>query len=200
MHRRGCKPDLALRHRVIGLLWMPTFGGMQWRTAGLLSGIPFTTPHTNFTRWSREALLALAGGLEACGDKNAIFTFTSRPREQVWVRTVKEFGQALDAAAIRRTQALNPDYYTRMGATVRHVTQRPAERSQSRRLLLLTGGNPDDADHYEDRYAVENTHMAIREARRAVPSRDVLEMAAAVSGAVTVSRQAAISMLLSVGG
>lgn len=101
---------------------MLTFGGMQWRTAGLLSGIPFTTPHTNFTRWSREALLALAGGLEACGDKNAIFT--SRPREQVWVRTVMEFDQALDAAAIRRTQALNPDYYTRMGATVRHVTQR----------------------------------------------------------------------------
>ena len=31
VHRRGCKPDLALRRRVIGLIWMLTFGGMQWR-------------------------------------------------------------------------------------------------------------------------------------------------------------------------
>ena len=36
VHRRGCKPDLALRRRVIGLIWMLTFGGMQWRIAGLL--------------------------------------------------------------------------------------------------------------------------------------------------------------------
>jgi nitric oxide reductase NorD protein len=116
----------------------------------------------------KEALLALAGGLEACGDENAIFTFTSRRREQVWVRTVKEFDQALDAAAIRRIQALKPGHYTRMGAAVRHVTQRLADRPKSRRLLLLlTDGKPNDADHYEGRYAVEDTRMAIREARRA---------------------------------
>ena len=27
VHRRGCKPDLALRRRVVGLIWMLTFGG-----------------------------------------------------------------------------------------------------------------------------------------------------------------------------
>src|SRR5215212_9495680 len=56
VHRRGCKPDLVLRRRVIGLIWMLTFGGMQWRIAGLLSGIPFTTLHTSFARWSRLGL------------------------------------------------------------------------------------------------------------------------------------------------
>src|SRR3954451_13192822 len=40
VHRRGCKPDLSLRRRVIGLIWMLTFGGMQWRIAGLLSALP----------------------------------------------------------------------------------------------------------------------------------------------------------------
>ena len=50
VHRRGCKPNLALRRRVIGLIWMLTFGGMQWRIAGLLSGIPFTTLHSRFSR------------------------------------------------------------------------------------------------------------------------------------------------------
>src|SRR4051812_14699305 len=75
VHRRGCKPDLSLRRRVIGLIWMLTFGGMQWRIAGLLSGIPFTTLHTSFARWPRRGLwrrlgqrLALDWRL-ACGDE-----------------------------------------------------------------------------------------------------------------------------------
>src|ERR687889_967793 len=50
-HRRGRKPDLSLRRRLIGLIWMLTFGGMPWRIAGLLSGTPFTTLHSAFARW-----------------------------------------------------------------------------------------------------------------------------------------------------
>src|SRR3954453_371525 len=75
VHRRGCKPDLALRRRVIGLIWMLPFGGMQWRIAGLLSGIPFTTLHTSFARWTRLGLwLRLGQRLSldwrlACGDE-----------------------------------------------------------------------------------------------------------------------------------
>src|SRR3712207_4877287 len=37
VHRRGRKPDLALRRRLIGLIWTLSFGGMQWRIAGWLS-------------------------------------------------------------------------------------------------------------------------------------------------------------------
>jgi hypothetical protein len=75
VHRRGCKPDLAPRRRVIGLIWMLTFGGMRWRIAGLLSGIPFTTLHTGFARWSRLGLWRRPGqrlALDwrpACGDE-----------------------------------------------------------------------------------------------------------------------------------
>jgi hypothetical protein len=56
LHRRGRKPDLALRRRLIGLIWMLTFGGMQWRVAGWLSGVPFTTLHSSFARWTRLGL------------------------------------------------------------------------------------------------------------------------------------------------
>ena len=75
VHRRGCKPDLALRRRVIGLIWMLTFGGMQWRIAGWLSGIPFTTLHSRFARWSRLGLWRRLGQRLAfdwrlaCGDE-----------------------------------------------------------------------------------------------------------------------------------
>src|SRR5690242_17656950 len=75
VHRRGRKPDLALRRRLVGLVWALTFGGMQWRVAGWLSGIPFTTLHSAFARWARLGLwrrlgqrLALDWRL-ACGDE-----------------------------------------------------------------------------------------------------------------------------------
>src|SRR4051812_10664221 len=75
VHRRGRKPDLALRRRLIGLIWTLTFGGLQWRTAGWLSGVPFTTLHSTFARWTRLGLwrrlgqrLALDWHL-ACGDE-----------------------------------------------------------------------------------------------------------------------------------
>jgi transposase len=75
VHRRGRKPDLALRRRLIGLIWTPTFGGMQWRIAGWLSGVPFTTVHSRLARWTRLGLwrrlgqrLALDWRL-ACGDE-----------------------------------------------------------------------------------------------------------------------------------
>ena len=34
VHRRGRKPDFALRRGLIGLIWTQTFGGLQWRVAG----------------------------------------------------------------------------------------------------------------------------------------------------------------------
>jgi transposase len=64
-----------LRRRLIGLIWMLTFGGMQWRIAGWLSGIPFTTLHTSFARWSRLGLWRRLGQRLArdwrlaCGDE-----------------------------------------------------------------------------------------------------------------------------------
>ena len=61
VHRRGRKPDLTLRRRLIGLIWMLTFGAMQWRIAGCLSGIPFTTLHSAFARWTRLGLWPPAG-------------------------------------------------------------------------------------------------------------------------------------------
>jgi len=73
--RRGRKPDLTLRRRLIGLIWTLTFGGLPWRVAGWLSGVPFTPLHSSFARWTRLGLwrrrgqrLALDGRL-ACGDE-----------------------------------------------------------------------------------------------------------------------------------
>ncbi|MEJ1160103.1 nitric oxide reductase activation protein NorD [Prosthecomicrobium sp. N25] len=114
----------------------------------------------------KAALLALTHGLTACGDEHAIFTFTSRKRGAVRVDTVKGYDETLGRAVTRRIEALKPGEYTRMGAAVRHVARGLAERPHRHRLLLvLTDGKPNDIDYYEGRYGIEDTRMAIREAR-----------------------------------
>jgi nitric oxide reductase NorD protein len=116
----------------------------------------------------KSALLALTHGLTACGDEHAIFTFTSRRRTSVNVATVKDFEESLSNRVVRRIEALKPGQYTRIGAAVRHVTTRLAERPHRHRLLLLiSDGKPNDIDHYEGRYGIEDSRMAIREARKA---------------------------------
>jgi nitric oxide reductase NorD protein len=116
----------------------------------------------------KSALLALTHGLTACGDEHAIFTFTSRRRTAVTVATVKDFEEPLGARTTRCIQALKPGQYTRIGAAVRHVLAQVVERPHRHRLILiLTDGKPNDIDHYEGRYGIEDTRIAIREARKA---------------------------------
>ena len=116
----------------------------------------------------KEALLALTHGLAACGDEHAIVTFTSHRRQRIDIRTVKDFEERLDARVVRRIQALKPGSYTRMGAAIRHATALLEKRPHTHRLLLvLTDGKPNDIDHYEGRYAIEDTRVAVQEARRA---------------------------------
>ncbi|HWK38451.1 MAG TPA: VWA domain-containing protein, partial [Hyphomicrobium sp.] len=116
---------------------------------------------------AREALLALAWGLDACGDDTAINAFSSRRRDRVFVANCKSFDEPMGAAVESRIAGLRPGHYTRLGAAIRHVSATLAERPRQRRLLLvLTDGKPNDMDHYEGRFGVEDTHMAVREARR----------------------------------
>jgi transposase len=42
--------------KVIMSIWCVCYGGMQWRTIGLLTGIPFTTVYSCFARWNRFGL------------------------------------------------------------------------------------------------------------------------------------------------
>ena len=115
----------------------------------------------------KEALLVLAHGIAACGDTFAIHSFTSRRRERVWVSTLKDWDETLDATVEQRIHALQPGAYTRMGPAIRHLTAGLARRPQRHRLLLLlTDGKPNDTDYYEGRYAVEDTRRAVLDARQ----------------------------------
>ncbi len=117
---------------------------------------------------SKEALMALTLGLTACGDDHAIYSFSSLRRARVTVSNIKSFDEVLGPRVFSRIGALKPGFYTRFGAAMRHVTGELLETGSGARLLLvLTDGKPNDLDHYEGRYGVEDTAMAVREARRA---------------------------------
>lgn len=129
----------------------------------------------------KEALLVLAHGIAACGDDHAIMTFTSRRRDWVRLETVKGFEEPMSEKVIRRIGALKPGYYTRIGAAIRHAAAKLSERPNRQKLLLvLTDGKPNDVDHYEGRFGIEDTRKAVLEARR---------LGLAVFG-VTVDREA----------
>ncbi|HEV7338307.1 MAG TPA: VWA domain-containing protein [Bosea sp. (in: a-proteobacteria)] len=116
----------------------------------------------------KQALTVFAHGLAACGDQHEILTFTSRRRDWVRIETLKRFDEAMGPAVEARIAALKPGYYTRIGAAIRHAAAGLKARPDRRKLLLvLTDGKPNDIDHYEGRFAMEDTRMAVIEARRA---------------------------------
>ncbi|MFV0358514.1 nitric oxide reductase activation protein NorD, partial [Tropicimonas sp.] len=116
----------------------------------------------------REALAAFAWGLDACGDDFAVHAFSSLKRQRVYVQTAKDFGEPMSKAVEMRIGSLRPGFYTRLGAAMRHCSAELALQPRKRRLLLvITDGKPNDLDHYEGRHGIEDSRMAVREARRA---------------------------------
>ncbi len=116
---------------------------------------------------ARETALMFCHALDAAGDPHAVFGFTSKGRNDVRIATVKDFDEVFSTAIVGRLGALKPGWYTRIGAAVRHVTAELEKTpARDRLLVLLTDGKPNDIDHYEGRFGVEDTRRAIREARR----------------------------------
>lgn len=115
----------------------------------------------------RDSLLLFAEALSATGDRFGIYGFSSLRRQNVRFHLLKDFAARYDAAARARILAVKAGYYTRMGAAIRQSARILAEQPAGRRLLLLiTDGKPNDLDLYDSRYGIEDTRMAVFEARR----------------------------------
>ena len=115
----------------------------------------------------RDSLLLFSEALTATGDRFGIYGFSSLRRQNVRFHLLKDFNGRYDAAARARILAIKPGFYTRMGAALRQSIHILREQPASRRLLLIiTDGKPNDLDLYDSRYGIEDTRMAVHEARR----------------------------------
>lgn len=117
---------------------------------------------------ARDALAALAVGIDISGDRLGIWGFSSLRRDRVFVTRCKGFDTPMSAQVTDNICALKPGHYTRLGAAIRHTSAKLADETAARKLLIvLTDGKPNDLDHYEGQHGIEDSRMAVREARRA---------------------------------
>ena len=115
----------------------------------------------------RDSLLLFSEALSATGDRFGIYGFSSLRRQNIRFHLLKDFNGHYNAAARGRILAIKPGFYTRMGAAIRQAANILYEQPASRRLLLIiTDGRPNDLDLYDSRYGIEDTRMAVFEARR----------------------------------
>lgn len=115
----------------------------------------------------RDSLFLFAESLSATRDRFGIYGFSSLKRQHVRFSTIKAFNESHGDQVRGRIAAIKPGFYTRMGAAIRHASNILEQQNTSQRLLLLlTDGKPNDLDKYEGRYGIEDTRMALQEARQ----------------------------------
>lgn len=115
----------------------------------------------------REALVLLCEALEILGDRYAIYGFSGTTRKRCEVFRVKRFDEPYGDVVKQRIGAIAPQDYTRMGVTIRHLTRLLNDvEARTRVLITLSDGKPDDFDGYRGEYGIEDTRMALIEAKR----------------------------------
>ena len=131
-----------------------------------LSTDAYVNDHARVIDVIRDTLFLFSEALSATGDRFALYGFSSLKRENIRFHVLKEFERKYNDEVRGRIAAIKPGFYTRMGAAIRHASQLLVRQSATQRLLLiLTDGKPNDLDQYEGRYGVEDTRVAIHEAR-----------------------------------
>ncbi len=132
-----------------------------------LSTDAYVSNHARVVDVIRDSLLLFSEALTATGDSFALYGFSSLKRSHVRFHYIKGFDEKYSNQVRGRITAIKPGYYTRMGAAIRQASSLLAQQKKRQRLLLiLTDGKPNDLDQYEGRYGIEDTRVALIEARK----------------------------------
>ncbi|MCA9472764.1 MAG: VWA domain-containing protein [Nitrospirales bacterium] len=114
----------------------------------------------------KEGLILLSEALSAIGDAYAMYGYSGQGRGHVELTVLKEFDEASLSRTVSRIGGIAPKKQNRDGAAIRHaVTRLLRQPARTRLLVILSDGKPLD-DGYADEYALEDTRMALREARK----------------------------------
>ncbi|MCU7960178.1 MAG: nitric oxide reductase activation protein [gamma proteobacterium symbiont of Bathyaustriella thionipta] len=116
----------------------------------------------------RESLFLLAESLQILGDRYAIYGFSGVTRKRCELFRIKSFDDAYDAETRARISGIEAKDYTRMGVAIRHLSGLLNQvEARIKLLITLSDGKPEDYDgYYRGEYGIEDTRMALYEARR----------------------------------
>ncbi len=88
-------------------------------------------------------------------------------RKRCKLYRIKRFDEAYDAHVKGRISGIEPRDYKRVGVTIRHLTRLLDDvEARTKMLITLSDGKPDDFDGYRGEYGIEDTRMALIEAKR----------------------------------
>lgn len=116
----------------------------------------------------RESLVLLCEALQTLGDRYAIYGFSGMTRKRCELYRIKTFEEPYDSKVKARIAGIRPQDYTRMGVTIRHLSEKLLNvDAKTRVLITISDGKPDDYDGYRGEYGIEDTRQALMEAKHA---------------------------------
>ena len=108
---------------------------------------------------------ALSRAMTTARERHGIFVFTGNTRHRVEVNCLKDFPERRFVPP--GSLGLSAGGYTRLGAPLRHLTNRLLTQPSERRLLIVIGDGLISDEGYEGRYAWADAAHAVEEAREA---------------------------------
>lgn len=115
----------------------------------------------------KDGLMVFSEALEKLQDRFAIYSFSSLQNKKVFFTIIKNFKEKYSDSIRARIDAMQPYYYTRLGAAIRESAKILEKQSSKNKLLLIiSDGKPNDEDRYDGRYGLEDTKKAIQEVKK----------------------------------
>ncbi|MCD4667029.1 MAG: VWA domain-containing protein [Sulfurimonas sp.] len=115
----------------------------------------------------KDGLIVFSEAMEKLEDKFAIYSFSSLQNKKVYFNIIKNFKDKYDDLIRGSIDAMQPYYYTRLGAAIRESAKiLDKQQSANKLLLIISDGKPNDEDRYDGRYGIEDTKKAIEEVRK----------------------------------
>jgi len=156
------------RRRDVAVSFLLDQSSSTARTIGRHPLQPYTRPGRRIIEIEKEGLVLMSEALEAVGDVYSINGFTSEGRRNVKFYVVKDFDEKYSDEVKQRIGGITFQNNTRLGAAIRHATAKLAkQQARTRLLIVLSDGRPYDHDYGDARYAREDTHEALRQAKNA---------------------------------
>jgi hypothetical protein len=113
----------------------------------------------------KQGLVILCEALTSIGDQFAVYGYSGQGRHRVEFIVIKDFDEAVTGRAAAKLGGVVPLQQNRDGAAIRHATRKLlARHAKTRLLIVLSDGRPLD-EGYKDEYSLEDTRMALHEAR-----------------------------------